>query len=74
MEQDLSNRETQNFQEGRDHSILDILRREYLVMSTVIPVGGEPGEQLYLLDPIELFLSQMNVYDKIKGLLSYAHT
>lgn len=67
MEQDLGSRETQNFQEGRDHSILDILAREYLVMSTVIPVGGEPGEQLYLIDPIEMFLSQLNVYDKIKG-------
>jgi len=67
MEQDLGSRETQNFQEGRDHSILDILSREYLVMSTVIPIGGEPGEQLYLIDPIEMFLAQLNVHDKIKG-------
>lgn len=67
MEQDLGSRETQNFQEGRDHSIHDILTREYLVMTTVIPVGGDPGEQLYLIDPMEMFLSQVNVHDKIKG-------
>lgn len=67
MEQELGSREVQNFKEGRDHSIHDILTREYLVMSSVIPIGGEPGEQLYLLDPIELFLSQTNVHDKIKG-------
>ena len=67
MEQELGSREVQNFKEGRDHSIHDILTREYLVMSSVIPIGGEPGEQLYLLDPIELFLAQANVHDKIKG-------
>jgi len=67
MEQDLGPKESQNFKEGRDHSILDILTREYLIITTVIPVGGEAGEQLYLIDPIEQFLSQSNVHDKIKG-------
>ena len=72
MEQDLGPKESQNFKEGRDHSILDILTREYLITTTVIPVGGESGEQLYLIDPIEQFLSQSNVHDKIKVLHSYA--
>nr|URG14864.1 MAG: capsid protein [Picornaviridae sp.] len=67
MESDLSGREVRNFKEGREHTIRDILTREYLILHTTIPIGGEPGEELYLIDPIEKLLSQPNVHDKVNG-------
>lgn len=67
MEADLHRAELNPMSEGRSHSIDDVLKREYLILRATIPVGGEAGEQLYLLDPIEQFLSQPNVLDKVNG-------
>jgi hypothetical protein len=67
MEADLRSSETTTLVEGRSHTVDDILKREYQILTDVIPIGGAPGDQLYLLDPIELFLSQPNVHDKING-------
>lgn len=67
MEADLPASELVNIHENRTHTIDDVLKREYQVLTSVIEVGGAPGDQLYLLDPIELFLSQANVLDKVAG-------
>lgn len=54
-------------QEGRDHSIKEILCREYAFSDFVIPVGGVSGQILQTWNPLDIFLSQPNVMDKIEG-------
>lgn len=53
--------------EGRDHSVMDVLCREYVVDTFVIPVGGVPGAIIKQWDPMNLILSQPNVQDKVSG-------
>lgn len=56
-----------NFLEGRDHTILDVLSREYQFADLTIPVGGAPADILATWDVTSLFLAQPNVRNKISG-------
>lgn len=56
-----------NFLEGRDHTIIDVLSREYQFADLTIPVGGSSGDILATWDVTSLFLAQTNVRNKISG-------
>lgn len=56
-----------NLEEGRDHSIKDVLSREYQFADGTIPVGGSIGQILQQWDVMSIFLSQSNVRSKISG-------
>jgi len=56
-----------NFLEGRDHTIIDVLSREYQFADLTIPVGGAAGDILATWDVTSLFLAQTNVRNKISG-------
>lgn len=56
-----------NLQEGRDHSVKDILCREYAFADFVIPVGGIAGDILQQWNLLDIFLAQPNVLDKVSG-------
>lgn len=53
--------------EGRDHSILDILSREYAFEDFEIPAGGNVGDVLKTWNVLDIFLSQENVIEKVSG-------
>lgn len=63
--QDLDNDILALIQETRDHSIHDILCREYAVVDGVIPVGGSVNDILLNIDPLSLLLAQPNVAAKL---------
>lgn len=56
-----------NMLEGRDHSVKDILCREYAFDDFTIPTGGTPGQILRQWKPLDVFLAQPNVLDKVTG-------
>lgn len=61
----LSEEKLYQFEEIRDHSIKDILCRVYTIANLTIPTGGLPGDILYTLDPLTVFLNQTNVKAKL---------
>lgn len=56
-----------NLQEGRDHSIIDILCREYHFLDFDIPVGGTIGDTIQNIDVLSAYLSNANVFEKLAG-------
>jgi hypothetical protein len=56
-----------NMLEGRDHSVIDILSREYAFADFTIPIGGTAGQILQSWKLLDVFLSQPNVLDKVSG-------
>lgn len=64
---DISEGVISNIHEGRDHSVKDILCREYAFADFTIPTGGTPGQILATWNPLDIFLQQPNVLDKVSG-------
>jgi len=64
---DISNNSLSLLEEGRDHSLKDILTREYVFDDFIIVSGGTAGAILKTWSPLNSFLSQPNVIDKISG-------
>jgi hypothetical protein len=56
-----------NIDEGRDHSVMDVLCREYILYDGSIPVGGTVGQALISFEPLKVLLQKSNVFDKISG-------
>lgn len=67
MPADLPEQTIGNVLEGREHTILDVLCREYAFEDFEIPIGGLPGQILKTWDMFEIFLAQPNVFDKVSG-------
>jgi len=63
-----------NLEEGRDHSIIDILCREYSFETFFVPTGGSDGEILRTWKPMEIFISQPNVLSKLAGFAFFRAT
>jgi hypothetical protein len=63
----ISNDVMANVAENRDHTIKDIICREYKFDSFTVPIGGSSGEVLKRWDVLSLLLAQPNVADKLKG-------
>lgn len=64
---DISSNVLGNLQEGRDHSVKDIICREYAFADFTIPIGGTAGQILQQWNPLDLLLAQPNVADKVAG-------
>lgn len=64
---DIPSSDLTNLHEGREHTVKDILCREYAFQTFTIPVGGVAGAILQTWNPLDIFLSQLNVLDKISG-------
>jgi len=63
----IDKRVVSNMMEGREHTILDILSREYAFYDGSIPIGGAPGDIINTWDVTSSFLAQPNVRDKLRG-------
>lgn len=55
--------------ESREHTIKDILTREYPVADGTIPIGGNINDILFNIRPLDLFLSKSNVIKKVSQFL-----
>lgn len=67
LREDVSQNTLTVVEEGRDHSLKDILCREYAFADFTIVGGGASGAILQTWNPLDIFLSQPNVADKVEG-------
>ncbi|APG77977.1 hypothetical protein 2 [Hubei picorna-like virus 18] len=65
MPKDLSSDTLSIIQETRDHSIKEILCREYPVFDGEIIAGGSDNDVLFRINPLTQFLSRTNVIKKV---------
>jgi hypothetical protein len=65
MPTDLNSDTLSIIQETRDHTIKEILCREYVIIDDEIPTGGNKNDILFKIDPLRAFLAKTNVIKKI---------
>lgn len=66
-QQEVPNEYLAVIEEAREHTIKDILSREYSAGTFSIAPGGAVGDLLYSIRPLDFLLTQVNFLDKIRG-------